>query len=416
MSAPYGWPSTPVSGSALARGCATPARHDGERGSRGWGDPEERTQVLSWLNEGLRPGRPGRLEKEYPQLFGADSRAAAITCFEGSDPVAFCMLLPIRFELARGTLGVGLISLVYTDPLQRGRGLARRVVRRAVSEAGAQGLGLCLLWSDAALSDFYRSQGFTRAGSETLLAIDRRTVTSALAAKRGGTLLGDEVHRIEPAQETDWPAILALRARRTCHAAIAENARGWLEIPELEVRVARNSNGIAGFAMRGRGDDFAGVIHEWGGDPDAILRCCESLLAQEKTDGGLLLLAPRETCPLTWRLRSAGARVVRSSLAWFQVACATALGRDLSSILPELAALELTSLECAADGLPRLRITNRNTATQLEIETGHWLVSVFGDADTGEFERARSRTSRVLPESAKSKLPLPLFVWGLESI
>lgn len=416
MSAPHGWPSAPVSGSALARRCATPARHDGERESRGWGDPSERTRVLSWLNEGLRPGRPGRLEREYPQLFATDSRAVAITCFEGSDPVAFCILWPTRFELARGTLGVGLISLVYTDPFHRGRGLARRVVRRAVSEAAAQGLGLCLLWSDAALSDFYRSQGFTRAGRETLLAIDRRTVTSALSAKQGATLQCDAVERIEPAQEADWPAILALRARRICHASIGEGARSWLEIPDLEVRVARTSSGIAGFAMRGRGDDFAGVIHEWGGDPDAILRCCESLLPQETADGGLLLLAPRETCPLTWRLRSAGARVARSSLAWFQVACAAALGRDLSSILPELAALELSSLENTAEGLPRLRITNRTTSTHLDVDAEQWLVSLFGDADRGESERARTRASGVLPESARSKLPLPLFVWGLESI
>jgi len=417
MSTPHGWPSAPVSSpAALARGLTTPTRNDGERWACGWSDPCKRSYVLDWLNEGLRPGRPGRLESEYPHLFSTDSKAVAITCFKGPEPVAFCILWPTRFELARGTLGAGLISLVFTDPRERGQGLARRVVRRAIAETRAQGLGLCLLWSDPALSDFYRSQGFTRAGNETLLAVDRQTISAGLAAKTDGSLRSDEVLRIAPAREEDWPSILALRARRACHAPLDGHARTWLAIPDLDIRVARDSRGVAGFAMRGRGDDFQGVIHEWGGDPEAVLRCCEILLAQQPEDGGLLVLAPRETCALTWRLRSAGARVVRSSLAWFQIACAEALGRDLASMVPELAALELSEIEDPAADTARLRIANRKTANVLEVEFEDWLATLFGDASAGETQRARTRTSRVLPEAAKSKLPLPLFVWGLESI
>ncbi len=418
MSAPHVWPTTSGAGVAPARApsSSVSTRIEGERLVRGWTSPEEKTRVLAWLGIGLRAGRPGRLEREFPLVFADDSAAVPITCYAGTEPAAFCVLWPTRFELARGSLGVGLISLVYTEPRSRGQGLARRVVRQAVAEAQAQALGLCLLWSEPSLADFYRAQGFTRAGSETLLSIDGPILKAALAPDSDASPRTLGAIRVEAARETDWPAILALRAHRACRVALPDDASLWLSIPDLEIRVARSGRGVIGFAMRGRGDDFEGVIHEWGGEPEAVLRCCEALLPDGSSDAGLLLLAPRETCSLTWRLRSAGAHVVRSPLAWFKLACAAALARDLASIAPELAALSLTALDDSSSATPRLRVTNAKASLELEVAAADWLATLFGDAGTTQAQRARARAISVLPNSAKSKLPLPFFVWGLESI
>jgi GNAT superfamily N-acetyltransferase len=394
---------------------ASSTRVEDERLVRGFADPSERRRIVEWLEAGLRPGRPGQLEREYPICFGAEASAVPIVAHVGGEAASFCLLLPTRFELGSGTLGAGLISLVYTDPRHRGLGLAGRVVRRAVAEARAQGLGLCLLWSEDGLAELYSGQGFTRAGGETLIVFDRSLLEAALGEGATGIARGDSALQIAPAVESDWPEILRLRAERICHAALPGPAKQWLEIPDLAVRVARRGTAVVGFAMRGRGDDFAGVVHEWGGETDSVLRCCEALLPPE--DGaGLLLLAPRETSPLPWRLRSAGARTVRQPLAWVQVACPTALGRDLASIVPELASLSFARLEPQTSGSGRLRGTNTRTGITLELGEADWLGALLGGVDPAHGPSARIVIHPVLPASAISKLPLPLFVWGLESI
>jgi GNAT superfamily N-acetyltransferase len=394
---------------------ASSSRVEDARLVRGFAEAAERTRVVEWLEAGLRPGRPGRLEREYPICFGAEGSAVPIVAYVGGEPASFCLLLPTRFELGSGTLGAGLISLVYTDPRHRGHGLAGRVVRQAVAEARAQGLGICLLWSEDGLAALYSSQGFTRVGGEALIAFDRPLLETALGAGAQDIARGDSALQVAPAHESDWPAILALRAERICHAALPGSAEQWLGIPDLAVRVARRGTAVVGFAMRGRGDDFAGVVHEWGGETDAVLRCCEALLPPE--DGaGLLLLAPRETSPLPWRLRSAGARTVRQPLAWVRVACPSAFGRDLATIVPELASLSFALLEPDAPAEGRIRGTNARTGITLELGAADWLGALLGGVDPAQGPSARTAVHPLLPASAISKLPLPLFVWGLESI
>lgn len=414
MLAPQTW--LPPTGDGEHRPAPVAAeRADGDRCVRGFGSPEERSRILAWLDTGLRPGRPGRLEREYPACFALASPALPIVAWAGTQPAAFCLLLPTRFSLARGTLRAGLISLVYTDPRFRGRGLARRVVGQAIAEARAAGLGLCLLWSEPALGEFYWAQGFTRAGSENLLALDASTLAAALADSGGPDPLLSRSVEIDSARSSDWPSIGALRSARTCHVALAGNGADWLGIPDLEIRVARRRNSVVGFAMRGRGDDFPGVVHEWGGETEAVLRCCAALLPPE--DGaGLLLLSPRETSSLTWRLRLAGARVVHGPLAWMQVASEAALALDLASVVPELAGISLTSHGAHTCGGTRLRVANTKTGLTCEVAAGDWLEAVFGADEPRSGANACPALSSVLPPAAVSKLPLPFFVWGLESI
>lgn len=414
MFAPHSWIGPPAEGDR--RPAPTGAeRGEAERCVRGFASTEERSRIVAWLEAGLRPGRPGRLEREYPACFAPTSSARPITAWLGTEPAAFCLLLPTRFALGAGCLRTGLISLVYTDPRFRGRGLARRVVAQARAEARAAGLGLCLLWSEPTLADFYAAQGFTRAGSETLLAFDAAILAAASEGARPETQASATALEVGCARFSDWPAIRSLRAARTCHAALPGEAADWLGIPDLEIRVARRGEAVVGFAMRGRGDDFPGVVHEWGGETDAVLRCCAALLP-EQDDAGLLLLSPRETSSLTWRLRQAGARLVRGPLAWMQIADEAAFAADLASIVPELTAISLTERAPGAAGPARLRIANTRTGCALEVEPADWLARVFGPDETAAPPRPCPALTSLLPSAAAAQLPLPFFVWGLESI
>jgi len=374
----------------------------------GFASIEERRLVLDWLNDGLRDGRPGRLASEYPLLFEGNASAIPMTLWAGRSPIAFCTLWVVPFRIGVHRLRTGMISLVYTDPAHRGRGHASRIVRAAIDRATALDLGLLLLWSD--LDALYASLGFTEAGHESLLVLDLPTVRRALERERP-----DGAVRVEQATPADWPEIERLRGHRTCQLELdpGELARAR-SIPDLDVRVARGREGVLAFAMRGRGDDLAEVVHEWGGDADAALLCCESLLIASEPGNELFLMTPPDHDTLSWMLRRAGARRVRKSLAWMRIASPAAFARDLSSMLPGLSglAIEIGSGDPGAIDAVRLRSARGESS----IEPVRLFEALFGSARPESTEALVRALEPALGPAACDHLPIPLFVWGLESI
>ncbi|MFO0687170.1 MAG: GNAT family N-acetyltransferase [Myxococcota bacterium] len=406
---------TPSTGDRSALPLAAPlrpARDPGHRVTTRFADPAERERVLAWLDAGLRPGRPGRLVREYPLLFAPDSRAVPITVWSGARPVSFCLLWPTSFRLRDARLRTGLISLVYTDPDERGRGLARKALDAAQREARARDLGLCLLWSE--LADFYAAQGFTRAGSESLLGLDADVIARLRRASPPGVA---EPLRVERATTADWKAIAELRALRRCHVDLAEAGAALAGIPDLDVRVVRGGRGLVAFAMCGRGDDFGGVVHEWGGDPEGVLRCCAALVAEAGPGNGLLLLAPDERSEVAWRLREAGAPRVRNPLAWFALTSLPVLAADLAGLAPGFARslrLEPAAGSEAAEG--SLVLVDRRSGEARSLEAAELMALLFSKPSDPAAAAIRARIADLVPTPVLDELPLPLFVWGLESI
>ncbi|MEZ4330202.1 MAG: GNAT family N-acetyltransferase [Myxococcota bacterium] len=396
------------------------AARPGLRVTTGFANGAQRATVLAWLGAGLRPDEPDCLLREYPLLWQAGSRATPVTVWSGARPLSFCMLWPTRFELASGGLRSGLISLVFTDPDARGRGLARDAIAAAFERAREEGLGVVLLWSDGELSAFYARQGFSRTGSEQLLAIDRAIVSRAITgdpAPDAAPAIDSTAASTSPATPDDWDAIEAMRSRRACGLRFGRAERDALaRVPGLEVRVAREAGGVTAFAMQGRGEDFAGVVHEWGGDATGVLRCLEAWLPETRPEHGLLLLAPAARQALTWRLRSAGARVIRHPLAWMRIASTRALAADLEKLAPGLAA-RATWLDAKADAPPAVvRLRDEIEGGEAELTPPELLDLLFTPACEPAHAAVRARVRAVLPATVLDALPLPFFVWGLESI
>ena len=166
--------------------------------------------------------------------------------------------------------------------------------------------------------------------------------------------------------------------------------------------------------MRGRGDDLAEVVHEWGGDAGAALLCCESLLLASESGNELLLMTPPDHDALSWMLRQAGARRVRKSLAWMRIASPEAFAQDLSAMLPGLSglAIEVGAAEPGTTGTVQLRTARGESS----IEPVRLFDALFGSARPESPEALLRALEPVLGPAACDHLPIPLFVWGLESI
>lgn len=366
--------------------------------------PEERRRVLEWLNEGLRPARPGRLAREYPLVFGRDSDAVPIVAWQDEAPVSFATLWPVSFRIGTGFLHTGLVSHVFTDPEHLRRGLASRVVDAAVDTAAEAGCGLVLLWSE--LEALYRSLGFERAGAESLVLVDLEILARAERA-----LTHPEDLAVDTARPEDWHDIERLRCARTCQLDLPEGAIQALRAtPDLDVQVARSARGVEGFAMRGRGDDLQEVIHEWGGRPEATIRCCRALIERCAPWNELFLMSPDADDALAWALRRAGARVVRQPLAWMRVASSSALARDVAALTSRDASLEIDPLE---EGRTFRVRSGRGECT---LPRAALLESLFGGGGQGDSDPIRRSLRAPLGEAAVERLPLPLHVAGLESI
>jgi len=348
---------------------------------------EEKPRVLAWLDAGLRRGE-GTLAAEYPLALGPDAAAEQRVVFDGGAPAAHALL--VRAEvLARGrALRVGLIGSVYSDPARRGRGHAQACVRACLEAARAQGLALALLWSD--LPDFYAKLGFVPAGRDVLLDVD-----AALLARAGAPAACD----VGLPRPEEWAVLEALHAKKPVHVHRPAGALArFAAAPGTALAVARRGGRPVAYAALGRGDDFAGVVHEWAGDADGVLACLARFVA---ACGPVRLLAGPEPEPPLPRLVGAGARVERRPLGLVHLLDARELW---SAIAPRPLPVRFASrgerVELSAGGATLLL----PAAAALELCFGAG-PSVLGEA-VDDFARS----------ALAAALPWPLYVWGFDSV
>ncbi len=374
---------------------------------------ERRRRLLEWLGKGLRPGRPGRLLREYPLLFARESTAIPISLWRGDRPLSACVLWPAHFRIGTSRLRTGVVSLVYTDTEMRRQGLAARVVAAAVEAAATHDLGLTLLWSEQ--DALYRAAGFEPIGTETLLHLDADTsarAEQALASRDDATPL-----LLSRPRGADWQAIAAMRSTRPCGLDFSgEDLTRLSAIPDTSTWIAKAGDTLAGFAMRGRGDDLTEVIHEWGGEPAAALHCCRALMRELAAGREGFLLAPVSRTPLAWALRRAGARRIERPLVWARIAGEEALAADLSTWLDTSLTLTPTA-PTTLEPLPtRRRFDLQTDLGRSGFDQKTLLTCFLGDPAGAALDAERVRLRALLPAPTHERIPMPFFVWGLESI
>lgn len=250
---------------------------------------DSRAALIGWLDDGLRDGRHGRLEAEYPVSLASEALDTHRVVYREGAPLSHAMYRCVT-AYAPEPVRVGMIGLVYTDPAWRGRGLAARCIESCCEALEYEGAVAALLWSDKPA--FYARMGFESFGVESRWLLD---ATSCRAVREASESHSPE-RLVDVAAEPDWPRMEALYADKSHRI---ERSPGDLErlakAPESICVVARRAGRVVAYAALGRGDDFRGVIHEWAGAPGDVLACfealcreCGPLLVQAGPDDGAL--------------------------------------------------------------------------------------------------------------------------------
>ena len=354
----------------------------------------EAVALLPWLDRGLRGGRSGRLRAELPTAL-ADSHAGrhfVVRRQGGPAAHAFGRLLPVRAGHHR--LCVGTVGLVYTDPLHRRQGLASRCVTAATAWLAGNGAGAAILWSDR--ERFYARLGYHRAGREILLGLDPAVM--ALARITLGGL--DPTAAAGPG---DFPELEALYA---AHPWRAERAPGELAelaaAPDCTLLVARRAGRPVAYAAAGRGDDLQGVVHEWAGDVRGVASCLDELVHRL---GPLHLMAGPEPSELLRLLRTCGAESHAGALGLLRALRPREL---LEPVFAREPALRGIAIGEAGDGV-LLRWKERS----LLLDAREGAALLFGPALP---DRLHAELAPELCAVLARALPLPLFLWGFDSI
>jgi len=340
----------------------------------------------------LREG--ATLAPEFPLVFGSNCSGRAVVAEENGAVWSSCAVLVRNLSVRGAPLRVGLIGSVATAVERRGRGLASAVLARAEEFLLGRGCTISLLWADS--PEYYQRRGYRPVGAERDFLL-----TDEIAAKLPSS---EDVREAEPADYEGMHALYTHHSQRVLRSM--DETAALLGTPGMEVLVHSCGGKAQAYTCRGRGQDLAHVIHEWAGEPDAVLACIHASLERdgELPDGsGVFLMSPHGANEVSDHLRDLG---IPSAVGILGMGKLLDVERA-ATLLVEAAA---SSLGWELDDRGGCLLKTRGRTAEL---TGGELLEILLPA-AGRREPLEELERRL--QTSFGGLPLDVFVWGLDSI
>lgn len=348
--------------------------------------------ALPLMERVLRAG--GELALEYPLVFHEAGRGRVIVAEEGGEVWSSCAVLERELLAGEVVLRAGLIGSVATAAERRCEGLASAVLERAEEELRARGCLISLLWADS--SEYYEARGYRPLGAERDFLLSPELVASLPSSSA-----------VRAACPDDYDEMHELYTGHTQRVLRSpEESCVLFQAPGMEVLVRAVADEVLAYTCRGRGQDLAQVVHEWGGETRSVLACLRASLEHAwRTAPGTdqFLMCPQGRSGVSRRLEELGARSAVGILGMGKLL-------DVAGAAALLVGAADTALDWEMDG-DGIRICGAaDRAAQL---TGTDLLGVLLPAC------ARREPLRLLEQRLATRfngLPFEPFVWGLDSI
>ena len=340
------------------------------------------------MREVLRDGRA--FEDEYPLVFapGAPGRVLTVEDQEGL-VLSACATLERKLVGPGGAHRVGLVGSVVTRPERRGEGHGRRLLAAAEARFAASGCLLALLWADDPA--FYERAGYVPFGAELDWPLGRQNVAAL-----------PEPHGVRRASERDAGRIHELyRAHAARVDRSAQETRMLLGIPGVETLVLEREGAVVAYAARGRGEDLANAVHEWGGETLDVLALARAHVEASRDELVVLMASPTAR-ELACYLEIVG---IPGRIGYLGMGKLVSLER----------AAEVLRAAAGPEGVASVRndrVHLRGPRGAVELDATQTLLCIAPPrGDSTVIEALERETGLALPA-----LPWAPFVWGLDSI
>lgn len=343
----------------------------------------------------LRSGAP--IAPEFPLVFDGREQAAFVVDDENGEARSACAIFERRLLVRGRELPAGLIGSVATDPRFRRQGLCSAVLARAESELARRGALLAVLWADDRA--WYEKRGWRALGWEIdfhLPATLMQTLPEPFGVRERAAGDDEQIH-----------ALYERHAERVARSP--EETRSLLACPGMEVLVLERWGRIAGYSCLGRGADLRDVVHEWGGDAQALFALLREHLARRRERGeeqGLYLIAPPSAVDVAERLSRLGASLAQGVVGMGKIVHTDAAAELAARLLDRRGGVSVVST--AADGAVVLRSAQGEAHCSRE--------ELFDLLFAALAERTQVERVGKLLGVPGVELPLTPFLWGLDSI
>ncbi|WP_409479206.1 GNAT family N-acetyltransferase [Pseudobdellovibrio sp. HCB154] len=356
-------------------------------------EQHEFDHVVDFLNHQLRADSTWPINSEYPTALTPSNIHNMSIIEEGGSILSHALIKPIITKTPYAIYKIGAIGSVVTDPSHRQQGLSTLNMQNCLAKATAQDCDLVMLWTDK--TEFYQKFGFELAGFEHTYVIDKPLPTRS------------ENIRIVKGTQVDPQALLKLYSQHSVASVrTLDEVQQYLKIPNANVYTAwSNTNQLLAYAVDGKGADLQTFIHEWAGQIDALLDIVSHIVKTENQPYHLMV--PQHAKNLRKVLDDLQVFSHRGFLAMIRIHNFEAIATKVKKAF-------------RAEGYDQIVLEKQHG--QIVFGYGQDLYTLdeeadlakilFGPATIDEMTFIKPETRKVLA----TILPLPLWVWGWDSI
>lgn len=356
-------------------------------------ETHEWTRVVDFLNDNLRQNKNWTITSEYPTALSANNIHNMSIITEDEKIIAHAVLKTFVIKTPHAIFKVGAIGSVITDPEHRQQGHSRKNIENCILLAKKQECDLVILWTDQ--FDFYRKMGFELAGFDY-----------SYIYENAGTIQNKKL-RFVSGNNVDPNALQKLYSQHTVHAVRGtEDFKNFLKIPNSNLFTAWDqSNQLVAYAVEGKGMDLINYVHEWAGQTDALLDLFQYIRTQK--NDVITVMVPAHSQNLRQKISQVAGISHQGYLGMLKVVNKDAL---LSKIKKAF----------RAEGFENIVLEQQIQHTVFGFGTDLYTLEKESDLIQLLFGPLNVNTLDFVSNDVKQKLsvllPMPLWIWGWDSI
>ncbi|MEW6055443.1 MAG: GNAT family N-acetyltransferase [Bdellovibrionota bacterium] len=226
--------------------------------------PCKREEFNDWkrfLDENFGYTSPQSYVVDFAPLFEAGSLSSSRLLWDRDQIIASGTLYPVTAVIKDETLRLAIVGAVATHQEYRGKGFSRKVLTELEAAAlqsrdTSEAKGL-ILWSDR--YEFYEKLGYRKVGLQEIYGLS--DLRSPTFWPEGTPIYG-----------WDWAQVKELYEKHPMR--VARTDRHWNALKDIKsctrLQWITNDGTVLAYIGIDRGQDLHGIIHEWGGDPQAL--------------------------------------------------------------------------------------------------------------------------------------------------